>query len=573
MALKRLKMKIRKIYYLSIAAASVAILLGGYFHQAHSQSPNPIWSKQFGTSSDDGATAIIVDGQNNVFVTGYTGGSLYQATSGGSDAFIVRYNANGTNAWSKQFGTGISDEIATIAKDNTGNIYVGGATFGNISGTNLGSSDAILVKYDSNGNQLWAKQIGTSTDDGINQISLDGQGNVIAVGSTKGSLFSANTGPDNNGNAVSDSFVVKYDSSGNQLWGYQFGADDYDRASGVATDSQGNIFVVGSTSVGSNKQLFAPISGNSNAYLAKFSASGVLLWGKQFADQATCVSVDNGGNVYVGGSMNSVPTDNEGITGSGFISKFDGNGNLIWNNSIGSNGEDVHCVALDNQGNIFATGTTSASLFGPNAGDIDLFLIKYTSTGNVLWQEQEGTSDTDNVRGICVDNSGYVYLAGNTQGALFATNAGGKDAFIQRINSSGQTASANLHKLSPYKPLLFAWSGLTINLSYPPLLANKKPYVYAGYLCSGIPGAKVQKLAAGRLAILGHNRQVVIDPHSRTYQINGKPRQMSAKPVLVNGQCYVPLDVMKAVLPYPVSYEAKRQRVRFDPPQKKVAHL
>jgi saccharopine dehydrogenase-like NADP-dependent oxidoreductase len=48
---------------------------------------------------------------------------------------------------------------------------------------------------------------------------------------------------------------------------------------------------------------------------------------------------------------------------------------------------------------------------------------------------------------------------------------------------------------------------------------------------------------------------------------------MSAKPVLVNGQCYVPLDVMKAVLPYPVSYEAKRQRVRFDPPQKKVAHL
>jgi hypothetical protein len=146
MALKRLKMKIRKIYYLSIAAASVAILLGGYFHQAHSQSPNPIWSKQFGTSSDDGATAIIVDGQNNVFVTGYTGGSLYQATSGGSDAFIVRYNANGTNAWSKQFGTGISDEIATIAKDNTGNIYVGGATFGNISGTNLGSSDAILVK-------------------------------------------------------------------------------------------------------------------------------------------------------------------------------------------------------------------------------------------------------------------------------------------------------------------------------------------------------------------------------------------------------------------------------------------
>ena len=162
-------------------------------------------------------------------------------------------------------------------------------------------------------------------------------------------------------------------------------------------------------------------------------------------------------------------------------------------------------------------------------------------------------------------------MAGGTQGNLFGTNLGDKDAFTQKLSPTGQMASAKVGHPSPYKSLQFAWSGQRIALSYPPVLANRLPYVYAGYLCSGIPGAKVSRTAKKEMVIEGRGKQVVINPNLLTYQINGKAHKMSAKPVMVGTDCYVPLDVMKTVLPYPVHFDAKAQTVHFDPPQKKVA--
>jgi len=73
------------------------------------------------------------------------------------------------------------------------------------------------------------------------------------------------------------------------------------------------------------------------------------------------------------------------------------------------------------------------------------------------------------------------------------------------------------------------------------------------------------------MVIEGQRKQIVITQGSRTYEINGKAHKMTTKPVMVGNECYVPLDMMKAVLPYPVRYDAKALTVHFDPPQKKVA--
>ena len=121
------------------------------------------------------------------------------------------------------------------------------------------------------------------------------------------------------------------------------------------------------------------------------------------------------------------------------------------------------------------------------------------------------------------------------------------------------------------KPLLVAWASKNVRLTYPPLLMQGKPYLYAGYLCSGIPCAKVVNGGAKGFAVLGRNRQVLIQPGAKTYHLNGKARQMSTRAVLVDGDCYVPLDVMKAVLPFPIRYDAKARTVRFDPPRLKQA--
>ena len=123
-----------------------------------------------------------------------------------------------TTLWSKQFGTPLDDAAGCVVTDHLGNVVVAGGTDGNLFATNAGGDDVYIVRYDANGNQLWAKQFGTSKDDDPTQVSVDSQNNIIVVGTTGGMLFGPFTGPQG------DAFIVKYDSNGNQLWAKQFGA-------------------------------------------------------------------------------------------------------------------------------------------------------------------------------------------------------------------------------------------------------------------------------------------------------------------------------------------------------------
>ena len=87
--------------------------------------PNLDWAKQFGTSNDDYSLGVSVDSSGNIYVSGYTGGSLPGNTSvGGSDAFIAKYNSAGNQLWAKQFGTSGSDSSSGVSVDSTNNIYV-----------------------------------------------------------------------------------------------------------------------------------------------------------------------------------------------------------------------------------------------------------------------------------------------------------------------------------------------------------------------------------------------------------------------------------------------------------------
>ena len=122
-----------------------------------------------------------------------------------------------------------------------------------------------------------------------------------------------------------------------------------------------------------------------------------------------------------------------------------------------------------------------------------------------------------------------------------------------------------------HKPLKFRWTGDETQISYPPHLVHQAPYMATAYLGYGVPGVKITMTQGKQVVISGPGRQVSLRLSSRTYQVNGQTKQMSAKPVLVNGRCYVPLDVMQAVLGGKWHYEAKTQTVRYDPPQVKQA--
>ena len=123
------------------------------------------WTRQLGTSSDDYSHSVAVDSAGNAFISGHTDGSLNGDNAGQWDAFLVKYDSDGNWLWSRQLGTSSYDFSESVAVDGAGNAFISGSTQGNLGGNNAGLTDAFLTKYDSDGNLLWTQQLGTSSYD------------------------------------------------------------------------------------------------------------------------------------------------------------------------------------------------------------------------------------------------------------------------------------------------------------------------------------------------------------------------------------------------------------------------
>ncbi len=343
------------------------------------------WIKQFGTTANDSSSGVGNDSAGNVYATGTTEGSFAGSTLQGTyDAFITKYNTNGTQAWVKQFGTAAQDYASGISVDGNGNSYIAGNTWGTFTGnTTQGAYDAFIAKYDTSGTQTWVKQFGTSSDDTATSLILDGSSNTILVtGTTSGSF----TGTTNQGGQ--DIFVSKYDINGTQTWVKQLGTTSTDTSTGISSDSTGNVYVSGYTT--------GAFSGNTNkgstdGFLAKYSATGTLAWVKQlgtiYDDYVTAVKTDSAGNIYIVGYTPGAFTGNTNLGGwDGFIAKYNPSGTQTWLKQFGTNNHDYPTgLSIDNQGNIYVTGSTNGSLPGySNQGGLDNYTVLFDSNGNQL---------------------------------------------------------------------------------------------------------------------------------------------------------------------------------------------
>lgn len=206
---------------------------------------NQLWIRQFGTITLDDNWGVAVDNNGNVFAGGNTKGSFGGQNAGPAeeyDAWLVKLDKDGQTDWVRQFGTPNYDFMWDIETDSVGNIYATGWTLGDLGGTNAGSYDVWLAKYDTNGNQLWIKQFGTSEDDApfLDGIDIDANDNIFLTGYTNGNLGGANAGS-------YDAWAAKFDNDGNQLWLTQFGTSDYDAATTVTADNYGKVYISGIT--------------------------------------------------------------------------------------------------------------------------------------------------------------------------------------------------------------------------------------------------------------------------------------------------------------------------------------
>jgi chitodextrinase len=396
-----------------------------------------------GTSATERGHGIAVDGSGNVYVTGYTTGSLDgQTNAGGEDIFLVKYDSTGARQWTRLSGTAGNERGESVAVHNvTGNVYVTGTTAGSLDGqTYSGSGDVYLMKYNSSGTKQWTRLLGTTAIDNAFSVAVDSSENIYIAGFTNGNLGGQTS------SGGTDAFVARYDSSGNMVWTRLLGNGTLTYGYAVAVAASGNVYVSGVTRGTLGGQANAGIQ---DMFVAKYNASGTVQWvrmaGSSVFDYCYGVAVDGSENVYVSGSSygdfdGHLNQDGTGSTEDLFLVKYDSAGAKQWSVFHGGAGNDVtYGMAVDSGGNVYINGNTNADLDGQvNSGSHDSILLKYNSAGVRQWTRMLGTSSGEYARGMAVDSGDNAYITGFTSGNLDGvTNSGGNDGFIVKYDTSG----------------------------------------------------------------------------------------------------------------------------------------
>ena len=234
---------------------------------------NQLWIEQFGTDEGDETFGLDIDSEDNIYTTGWTRGDLGAPNNLNPDGevtydiWLAKYDSDGNQQWIEQFGTDTFDWSWDVATDLNDDSYITGWTLGDLEGTNAGSYDVWVAKYDSEGNQQLLTQFGTAGDDAALGIDVDDLGNYYLTGYTDGDLGGE-------GNAGSyDAWVAKYDSEGNQIWIEQFGTSELENAYEVSV-SGSDVFVTGVT----EGSLGSANAGSYDGWIAQFSAEdGTLI--------------------------------------------------------------------------------------------------------------------------------------------------------------------------------------------------------------------------------------------------------------------------------------------------------
>ena len=199
-----------------------------------------VWTRQFGTSSSDYGRGIAVDGTGCVVVSGETWGALAGPRAGFSDAFVSKFDPCGGLLWERQFGTSTVDYCSAVGVDDDGNVLVTGPTAGTLGAANAGGTDAFVYKFDPCGGLVWGDQLGSTLLDQSTGVSADPMGNVLVGGYTAGDLGGANEGSN-------DLFLCKYDPCGTVLWMWQGGTDEADYGMAVSAEGPMDVLMCGYT--------------------------------------------------------------------------------------------------------------------------------------------------------------------------------------------------------------------------------------------------------------------------------------------------------------------------------------
>jgi hypothetical protein len=403
------------------------------------------WPVEFGsTTEDEYGRALATDTAGNVYVVGQLAGS--------EQTLIAKYDPTGKKLWETTY----ADTCNAIAVDTPhGAVYLGCAKVG--SPAAIGAPE--LVELDLSGT-LKSTQVlqptmvpntPTQTIGGAaTAIGVDPAGDVILAGLSDSPIMTATTAAP----GEADFFVAKYDASGALKWVTMLGTGttNQDTAEMAVTgDALGNVYFGAETTGAIGGATFAGGSGDLLAVKLD-GATGKAVWihddGGAGEDAAWGVAVDGKNDVYFAGFSDSTL---DGNTNAGdkdvIVQKYDSTGSKLWAQEIGGPGIDVGIgLGLDATGLPTVGGTTDDNFDGhmnsdetSGGGISNAIAVKFDASGKKLWSNEYGTDNGEDVDGVAVDGQGNAFLTGGASDDLGTNkNTGKQDVYILRFLANGQ---------------------------------------------------------------------------------------------------------------------------------------
>ena len=421
--------------YLGAAVTSVVVALVFPLTLLHAQLPveEPSWSRQFGTPQADQANGIAVL-DRDVYVVGDVTGALPGESKefpNEKSGFVRKYDYQGKVTWTRSVGNNSpgEDSVTSVAA-TAGAVYVAGWTSGVLAGPRVGTAhEAFVIKYDLNGTVQWTRQFGTMDGDEATAVVADASGVYVGgfVECCVGRLAEL-------GATGTDAFVRKYSPEGAELWTHQFGSTDVDRATAMAIDATG-VYIVGTTNGAIEQGVHGQQDGWIEKFSKDGKVLLLKQFGNtDYNDEANAVAVGPSG-IYVGGRTNGAFNgEKPHALWDGYVVQFTADGKQQWARQIAGPGDsNVQglAVGLDR---LLVTGAVDGSLNGqPFVGGTDAFYRFYDFNGTETSTREFGNGLNDWGSGAAVDLRAF-YIVGSKEGnALGLTPVGDNDAFVMKM--------------------------------------------------------------------------------------------------------------------------------------------
>ena len=330
--------------------------------------PEQQWIRVFNNGETDKAYSIAIDSNDCAVVTGFS------KVNSVDKCIIIKYSPSGDKLLDVISNSVYESYGYDIEIDSQDNIIVCGC-IDNVNSNN----DYYIIKYDSDGSELWKKIYDSGGDDIAYGVSIDSQNNIIVTGQASNSYH-----------------TIKYDRNGNQIWNVTY-ADNPGCANAIIVDKFDNIIVTGYILVG-NAQGWHTI---------KYGADGSLLWSKTYSngkyDTANAISVDSKNNVVVAGLIYSGSNSNMDLI------KYDENGNelfhIYYDNSVVETANDI---IINQNDDIYIVGTVFQTFKKQNYA-----LVKFDSNGDFLWETfYDRESEDDSCMGLACGQYDKIIITG-----------------------------------------------------------------------------------------------------------------------------------------------------------------